>query len=283
MHELFATDRKNDKRLYERGGSEKMKNNIINRRSQVTIFIIIALVIVAIIIGYFLLAQRTQTKINQPNLMDPEQYIDKCAKDAASEAVKIMLPQGGFLAPSSYKLYEDSRVAYLCYTNLFYKTCTMQEPMYIQHLQDEITNYSTPIIDECFKQLKLELEKQSYNIELGSMSITTELIPGTARLKINRMISMTKQEETRKYENFKSVFNSPLYNLALIAVEIANNEAKFCNFEYQGFMIFYPDYSIDKKTVGQGTTASKIYIIQDRNSGKKLNIAIRSCAIPAGF
>jgi len=34
---------------------------------------------------------------------------------------------------------------------------------------------------------------------------------------------------------------------------------------------------------GRVTDAAKIYAIQDRNSGKKLNIAIRSCIIPPGF
>ena len=48
-------------------------------------------------------------------------------------------------------------------------------------------------------------------------------------------------------------------------------------------MLFYPNFDIDKKSVGQGETASKIYIIGDRRTGRKLYIAVRSCAIPPGF
>jgi hypothetical protein len=261
----------------------KKMNMAKSKRSQVTIFIIIGLVIVALIIGYFLLSQKTEIKINQPSMMDPEQYIDKCAKDAAAQAIAIILPQGGYLAPTNFKLYDDNKVAYFCYTNLFYLTCRMQEPMYFKHLENEITTYSTPKIEECFQSLKLELEKSNYNIEMGNMNLATEVIPNAVRIKINRDFSMEKQGEVRKFESFKTALASPLYKLANVAQEIANQEAKFCHFEYQGFMIFYPEFSIDKKPVGSGKDAAKIYIIQDRDSGKKLNIAIRSCAIPPGF
>ena len=76
---------------------------------------------------------------------------------------------------------------------------------------------------------------------------------------------------------------SPLFDLANIAREIVNQEAKYCNFEYLGFMLFYPRFNIDKKAVGSAETTSKIYIIEDRATNKRLFIAIRSCAIPPGF
>ena len=48
-------------------------------------------------------------------------------------------------------------------------------------------------------------------------------------------------------------------------------------------MLFYPRFDIDKKAIGQGATASKIYIIGDRKTGEKLNMAVRSCEVPPGF
>lgn len=255
----------------------------MNNLGQITIFVIIAIVIIAAVIGVFLLAGKNIIKINQPSIIDPQQYIDKCAKDSAAEAIRIMLPQGGYITPRNYKLYEDNKIEYLCYNNLYYLPCKVQEPMYMQRLESEITNYSAPLLEECFQSLKLELEKQNYIFEMGKMNVTTELLPNTIRMNIIRDVSLSRQGETRKFQSFKSTINSPLYNLARVAIEIANQESRFCHFEYTGFMILYPDYSIDKEPIGSGQNSSKIYIIGDRNTGKKLNIAIRSCAIPAGF
>lgn len=253
------------------------------RRSQVTIFIIVAIILIAAVVGFFLIFYKIKPQIFKPSITEPQSYIDKCAKDAASEAIEIMMPQGGYIEPRNYRLYKNDKIAYLCYTNLFYKTCVMQEPVYIKHLEDEITEYIAPKIESCFQYLKEELEKQDYKIDMGDMKTATELATKIVRINIERVFVMSKNEETRKFDLFKTAFNSPLYNLAITAIEIANQEAKYCNFEYLGYMVFYPEFNIDKKSVGQGQEASKIYIIQDRYTGKKLNIAIRSCAIPAGF
>lgn len=254
-----------------------------SKRSQVTIFIIIGIIIVAAIIGFFLLYYKTEIRILKPSITEPQQYIDKCVRDATYEAIDIMLPQGGYLNPGNYKLYNDTKIAYLCYTNLFYKSCVMREPMYIEHLQDEITDYITPKVETCFQTLKLELERENYKVVMEEMNLTTKLAMHSVEINMDRKVEIGKQGETRKFENFKSYLNSPLYDLAIVAQEIASQEAKFCYFEYVGFMALYPEFSIDKKQFGEGEGASKIYFIIDRNSEKKLSVAIRSCAVPAGF
>lgn len=255
----------------------------MNSRSQVTIFIIVAIILVAAVVAFYLMFGKTIITINQPSINDPEQYIGKCARDAASEAINIMLPQGGYLNPTNYKLYEDQKIAYLCYTTVFYQRCTAQEPMYIRHLQDEITNYSSPKIEACFSDMKYELERKGYSVEMGDMNVETKLSENIVNMEMTRKLTLSKQGETRKFESFSSSLNSPLYNLAVVAQEIASQEAKYCNFEYVGFMILYPEFNIYKKSVSEGLTASKIYLIQDRTTEKQLNMAIRSCAVPAGF
>lgn len=251
------------------------------KRGQVTIFIIIAiLLVVAIVLFFYLLRQRN---IDTQLRLSPVNYIESCTKDAVEEAVNIMLPQAGYLNPENYKMYENNKVAYLCYNKNYYQACINQEPVYIEHLQNEIASYIKPKIDECFYSLQLELEKRGDRVETGSLSISTEIVPHQIRININKKFEISKNQESQKYEEFKIRKISPLFDLANVAREIVNQESKYCNFEHLGYMLFYPRFDIDKKSVGQGETASKIYIIGDRASGKKLYIAIRSCAIPAGF
>lgn len=252
-----------------------------NKKAQITIFIIIAvLMVVAILLIFFAVRQRN---VSVQEMLDPNSNIQKCTKDAVEKAVDIMLPQGGYISPTNYKLFNNNKAAYLCYNKNYYFPCINQEPIYISHLEKEITNYIKPKIDECFYSLQLELEKRNYNIETGGLEVTAEVVPNNIKIHINKKFDLTRNEETRSYKKFEVKLISPLFDLANIAREIVNQESKYCNFEYLGFMLFYPRFDIDKNAVGSAETASKIYIIGDRNSGKRLYIAIRSCAIPPGF
>ena len=255
----------------------------MKKSGQITVFIIIAVIIVAGIALFFIIMSKTKPTMSRPSMENPQAYVEQCAQDAASRAIEIILPQGGWISTINYKMYNDTKVAYLCYIGVNYKACIMQTPLFIRHIEGEITNYTHPIIESCFQELKTELEAKKYNVEMGEMNVSTELGTNGVKIKINRDFNIEKNKETRRFNSFKAAFNSPVYNLAVVALDIANQEAKFCNFEYLGYMIFHKEFNIDKKPVGSGENASKIYIIQDRYTGKKLNIAIRSCAIPAGF
>ena len=63
-------------------------------------------------------------------------------------------------------------------------------------------------------------------------------------------------------------------------MEISNQEAKYCYFEYVGYMLLYPKMDIEKFAMSDST---KIYTLKDKKSDKEMNIAIRSCAIPPGI
>lgn len=258
-----------------------MIKRVESRKAQITIFIIIALLLIAGIVLYFLLLRKPE--VNPVQYANPAAFMDSCIKDYTQEAVNIMLPQGGYTEPKNYKLYEDNKVAYLCYTSKYYSACTNQEPLYIMHLEDEINSYIKPKIQECFSLLRQDLEKRGYSIEEKGLETTVSLEPKRVKVSMKKYIKLSKGNEVQEFDEFDSSLQSPLYDLGIIAQEIASQEARFCDFEYLGYMMLHKEYDIEKKAVGSGETASKIYIIGDRASGKKLYIAIRSCAIPPGF
>src|SRR3989344_3008285 len=105
-----------------------------NKRGQVTIYVIIAIFIIAIILFLLLLIKQKGLDIilPKPSIQTPSEYIEKCARDSAQEAIEIMLPQGGYLNPENYRIYNKNKVAYLCYNHNFYQPCITQEPAYFQ-------------------------------------------------------------------------------------------------------------------------------------------------------
>jgi len=254
-----------------------------NKKGQVTVFIIVAVLIVVAIILFFFLAGKTPIDIFKPSMPNPQEYIEKCAIDAAKQAIDIMMPQGGYISPVSYKLYNNSKIAYLCYNKNYYYSCINQEPLYIERLQKEIQDYIKPKIEDCFFALKQDYTNKNYLVDMSFGEIKVILMPKQVDIEISKRFEISKNEEARKFDKFKVRFSSPLFDLANVAREIVNQEAKYCNFEYIGYMLFYPQFNIDKKSIGEGGNASKIYIVQDRITSKRLNIAVRGCAIPPGF
>jgi len=250
------------------------------KKGQISMFIIIAVILVVGVALFFVFREEGFSFLRE---IDVRGYIDGCVKDATIEAVSIMLPQGGYISPTNYKLYEGNKVQYLCYNQNYYYSCINQEPRYIEHLEKEIKSYVEPKVEECFYSLKKELEKRDYKVDIGKMNLFVELNPGVVEININRKLDMSKQEESLQYKKFNSRVSSPLYDLAVIAVEIASQEAKFCNFEYVGYSLLYPRFIIEKDQVGSEETASDIYKIKEKASGKELLIAIRSCAMPGGL
>jgi hypothetical protein len=257
-----------------------MNKKEINRKGQsMTIWVILALVLILSIILFFSI-NKTRIPSSGGQEINPSEFIDNCVKKNVNEAVDIMLPQGGFIYPKNYKKYNNSNIEYICYNKGNYYPCISQHSMYLDELTTEIHNYANDKIKECFNELDEGLVKNKFAIDSKGMSFNVSAGIDNIRVNIQREMTVVKNEQTKKYNNFNVEIKSPLYNLANVAIVIANQEAKYCYFEYNGYMILYPRFDIRVTSLDDST---KIYSIGDKQSGKKLNIAIRGCAIPPGI
>ena len=251
----------------------------IGRKGQISLWVIIAVAIVAIIGVVFFFAGGPELFIGEE--INPKAYIEKCVRESVNEAIEIMLPQGGFIdSGSNSKMYNDKNVSYLCYTKGSYIRCTNQHPVYITEIRNEILDYIKPRTEQCFTELEKELEKRGDEVLIEPMSIAVSLIPGKARINIERKITISKAGITKSIDKFEAEVESRIYDLANVAIEVASQEAKFCYFELVGYMMVYPRFNIGRDKLDDGT---EIYIIKDKYTNEELSIAIRSCAIPPGI
>src|SRR3989344_3534762 len=261
--------------------AKRKKINKFNKKSkkaQVTIFIILAMIIVVAIILLFLLFKKPNLQVE--DIENPQTYISSCVRDFTEEAINILSEQGGDIDPSPSTMFRGRNVAYTCYNANFYMPCIMQRPDLSSHIENEITNYISPKTENCFKALKAKLEQKNYDIEMGSMELQTKLQTGQVVIDIKRDFKMTKREETRRFDRFNSVINSPINELAEVAGEISNQEARYCNFDILGFMIFYTEFDIDKYRPGEGYV---IYQLRHIQTNEGFVFATKSCALPPGF
>lgn len=250
----------------------------MSKRGQIAIWVIVALVAASSVLLYF--AFTRLPSLMEKEQFDAEQFIAKCTTTAVNEAVDKMLPQGGFLEPKNYKVYGNVKIEYLCQHSGFFKTCTNEHPMFINEMKNEIKEYIQPKLDACFESMKKEVTGRESSVEIGNMSIEVAAAPNTLFVDIARKTTITAGGSTKTIDTFNVKITNPIYDLANVAILAADNEARYCYFEYLGYMMLYNRWDIREVRMSDST---KIYTIKDKNSGKLINIATRSCAMPPGM
>jgi hypothetical protein len=257
-----------------------MDEKVNKRGVSIAIWIILAIVLVASILLFFNINRIRDPIVTTAAEFSEESFIEKCVEQNVEDAVDIMLPQGGFIYSTNSVFFEDANITYLCQNRGNFHPCINQYPMYLNSMKLEIENYISPRVEICFDDLKEEVEKRKGEISYGEMNISVDFAPNRIYVLVDRDTTITKNEETRRYDDFKVEIINPLYDLALIAIEIASQEAKYCYFEHVGYMALYSRFYIEKEILSDST---KIYRITDKYSDKRLGIAIRGCGIPPGI
>ena len=256
-----------------------MKNNkIINKKGQIAIWIILGIAIVVVVLLLFVSLRKPTTP--EIKIMSVQESIESCVKKTINDAADIMILHGGFIDPRNGRMYNGTAVAYLCSSRNLYKPCVNQHPMLLEEMKNEIINYSRGDINSCFDAVRQQVEKQNGKIELGSMDLGINFMPGKIGIEINRKVRISESGQTTNLDKFNVEVQNPLYDLANVAMVIGNEEAKRCYFEYVGYSLLHPEFVISKFTQSDSTS---IYCIKDQESGKVMNIAIRGCVIGAGF
>jgi hypothetical protein len=252
---------------------------VMNKSGQVTIFIIIAIIIVVIGVLIYTFYPQIKTSLS-PKEQNPISFIQSCIEDDLKSAANSVSVQGGSINPQNYILYKNYKVEYLCYTSENLRTCLVQQPMLKSHVETEIKNKIDSTIDSCFNSMKSNYEKQGYSVELRTGAKKIELLPKRIVGTFNYSFSLTKGENTQRYDSFMVVLNNNLYELVAIANSIIEWEATYGDAETTTYMTLYHDLKVEKDVKGD---RGKVYILTDRNTGNKFQFATRGQIWPAGY
>jgi len=251
-------------------------------RGQVTIFIIIAILIIALGVLVYMFYPQIRSTI-ETETTNPATFIQECIEEKIQNTVDIISLQGGSVEPGYYYAYYNGKnvdnVEYLCYTNEYYMPCVVQQPLLAQHIQSEILNEIREDSIACFNSMQQSYENQGYDVNMKSGNMTVELLPKRIVTTYNYELTLTKGD-TQNYKNFQVVLNDNLYELTSIANSIINWETIYGEAEITTYMNYYHDLKVEQKKQIDETS---IYILTDRNNNKKFQFAVRSFAFPPGI
>lgn len=242
------------------------------KRGQVTIFIIIALLVVAAVALVFTLSPKLKIG-GAEKVENPSSFIQTCLEDTLKENVGMTSNQGGSLNPEFFYLYDGDKLQYLCYTNSLYETCYIQVPFITTHIEEELTTSIEKEVNACFKSLEESYKKKNYEVNLGVGEFEVELLPKRVVLTIERKLILIKGDDKETYESFKVIVNNNIYELSRIASSIVDWEATYGDADPSAYMALYPELKVEKHLQNDGTA---VYIITERKSGNKFQFASRS-------
>jgi len=256
---------------------DSSKAILLRNRGQVTIFIIIAILIVAGIIGAILFMGNK--KVERPAEVNPKQVIQKCVRDVVEKSVEKMLDNGGQRSPDRSIMYEGDEYNYLCYQADYYLSCYNLHPMLEYLVESEIRKDTLEGVQNCFNKMREDFEAKGFEVSGGPASYSIDLLPGQVKINLHKKINLAHGDSSQSFENFNTRILSPIYELIGIARGIINSESQYCNFEYNGYMLLHPDYNIRRIDYRE----AKIYKVTDRRTGAEFRFAVRSCALAPGI
>ena len=249
-----------------------------NSNGQLTIFVIVAVIVVAIIGMIYFVFPSVLVSLGIVS-GNPNAFMQNCIEEEIQNSVNLVSTQGGTLEPRNFILYQNEKIEYLCYNENYYLPCVMQQPLLKQYIENEIERGIKNQEDICFQNLQESFEKKGYDISISDGETFVELLPERISVNFEKEITLTQEGESQRFEKINVVLNNNLYELVSIAGSILNWEARYGDSETTTYMGYYHDLKVEKLKQSDG---SKIYILTDRNSGDKFQFASRSIALPAG-
>mgnify|MGYP001618039170 FL=1 len=250
-----------------------------DKTGQITIFIIVAIVIVAMAVLIYVFYPQISSTLGVGE-QDPNAFIQTCMEDEIKSTVETISLQGGSLEPESYFTYNNIPIQYLCYINEANKLCVVQQPLLKQHIESEMKAGIEPVARNCFDELKTSFEGRNYDVIMREGDINVELLPQRIVSTFNYTVTLERAGETKRYESFNVVLNNNLYELESIGKSIIEWEATVGKADPRTYMSYYPNLKVEKNVRDDGTN---IYILTDRSTGDKFQFAIRSLVSAPGF
>ncbi len=254
---------------------EMNSREVVNKKGQVTIFVILALVLVGVVVVIFAFPEVNVFS----DSVNPGAYLKSCIEPEVSIIKNTLSEQGGYANPVHYTFYQDMKLQYLCYTSDNYFPCTVQQPLLVKQVEKEMKNHIEPRAKQCLQDLKNQYERKGYRVSSGASEIIVSVIPGKILVDFNAPLTITK-EDTQTFQKFAVAVNSQWYDLLLTAVSIIQYESTLGDSETSLYISYYPNLKIDKTRRDDGST---IYQLSDVTTEDKFAFATRSLVWPQGF
>jgi len=203
-----------------------------NIKAQVTIFIILAIVIIGGIVAFFALGDKFETSIPQ-DLRPAYDYYISCLESTTKEGVALLGEQGGYIEPPEF----EPGSAYMPFSSqLNFLGQPVQYWMYVsgnnllrekvpkkQDMENELANYVSERITNCDFS---DFEAMGYDVYVEKGTVNSKINDLNINLNIKNKITIFKGEQSIIINNHDLSIKSKLGKFYGMAIDVYNYEKK---------------------------------------------------------
>jgi len=163
-----------------------------SKKSQVAVFIILAVIIAGLILAAIVYRPDEDIKKPDVNKIDPiNSFVSDCLKQTGEDAVSYIGYTGGYY--NLPNLSTDENIAYY-----FYEGNDLMPS--VEKIQDELSLYMNDMLSFCTKNF---IDFPDYNITQGEVKTKTTITNNSVIFKVNYPITVNKGDNNYKLEEFE--------------------------------------------------------------------------------
>ncbi|MEK6816907.1 MAG: hypothetical protein AABY09_04800 [Nanoarchaeota archaeon] len=213
----------------------------MDKRGQITVFVILGIVIVAIIVLLFafrkdIIPTSSQTGINS-EMKAAKQMITDCLEKSATAPVEKIAMQGGYLspAPSTFRLWNDTQISYLCF-NQADKVTSTNRLLTLRKMEDQLSAAVEESLKTCVDLTDI---KGVDIIAQKDFKVTTRILPYQVLFDLDYPITVQSKVSDAKAteKKFSFIMDAPLGDLYDAAQDILDQETEIGTFDQLTYML----------------------------------------------
>ncbi len=248
----------------------------MNKRGQVTAFVILGIVIFALVSIIFYARQNIFVAPSVENLkaeLDSiKTNLENCVKKNVEDPLRKIALQGGYLEPKqdTYRLFNDTKISYLCYNIENTDQCS-NRMLLLDDMKKQIDEnlYNNLISSDCFRGIKevpVFAGLRNYNLLTPSNPIIdTDIRQDNVLIKLTYPIILQSKRTPTKVEakEYNIIINYPLGDLYEVSQDVLDFETQFGEFDQLVYMLAKKgQYRIYK----QRPYPDKLYVLRRADS-----------------
>ena len=201
-----------------------------NKKGQVTIFIIVAVLIIAGVALFLILKGNLQKdETTSPEIAPIVNFVEECIEETGEDAVYDLALRGGYNeVPAPYKKFFPNNIPYYWYLN------TSLIPSK-KNLESEFSKYLEKNIKNCTKDFEM-FEKQGYSIKQGEISAKVILYLDKLSINLQYPLTIKKGEFSGRVKDFNQDVYTNFYEKYLLIQKIIREQEKYQNSIPMGFI-----------------------------------------------
>jgi len=165
-----------------------------SKRSQVTPFIIVAILLIGILGGYFLIKN---VEVDLISKVDPEvrpiySFVENCLEDTAVDGIYYIGETGGYFVPAKDSTIEGIAYYYLDGNNHFPDK---------KILENELALYIENFVGFCSGDF---VDFPDFEVEVGEINVKTNIRDNEVVIEADYFVSVKKGESSYSFNKFES-------------------------------------------------------------------------------